>query len=147
MRPSLVAPVVTWLCHETCPESGGVFEASGGWVGRYKFHRSRGKVFIPLDTLTPETVRESWDQIVNMESATYPLSTQGKFLKCFAIHLINLFNEDHMTQLVNGLTQNLAQSDVRMETSVLGRKGYHTYTVDEAILYALGGNEKKAFLS
>lgn len=36
LKPSFVAPMVVWLCHENCPESGGVFEAAAGWYGRRK---------------------------------------------------------------------------------------------------------------
>ena len=34
MRPSLVAPVVAWLCHEDCQDNGSVIEAAGGWAGK-----------------------------------------------------------------------------------------------------------------
>ena len=34
MRPSLVAPVVAWLCHEECEDSGSIIEAAGGWAGK-----------------------------------------------------------------------------------------------------------------
>lgn len=36
LKPNCVSPVVAWLCHENCPESGGVFEAAGGWIGKCK---------------------------------------------------------------------------------------------------------------
>lgn len=32
-----MSPVVAWLCHEQCSDSGCVFEAAGGWVGKCKF--------------------------------------------------------------------------------------------------------------
>ena len=34
MRPSLVAPVVAWLCHEECEDNGSIIEAAGGWAGK-----------------------------------------------------------------------------------------------------------------
>ena len=34
MQPSLVAPVVAWLCHEDCQDNGSVIEAAGGWAGK-----------------------------------------------------------------------------------------------------------------
>lgn len=34
MRPDLVAPVVLWLCHDTCTDNGSVIEAAAGWVGK-----------------------------------------------------------------------------------------------------------------
>lgn len=37
LKPSLVSPVVGWLCHETCEDTGAVIEAAGGWVGKCKY--------------------------------------------------------------------------------------------------------------
>lgn len=34
MRPDLVAPVVLWLCHDSCTDTGSVIEAAAGWVGK-----------------------------------------------------------------------------------------------------------------
>lgn len=79
LKPACVAPVVVFLCHESCPENGGIFEAAGGWVGKYRLQRSRGKVFIPLSDLTPEGVKNSWDQITDFTQVSYPTSTQGEF--------------------------------------------------------------------
>ena len=41
MRPSLVAPVVAWLCHEDCRDNGSVIEAAGGWAGKCEWSDSR----------------------------------------------------------------------------------------------------------
>ena len=50
LAPEFIAPIVAWLCHEECEDNGLVVEAAGGWAGRYKWHRSVGKVknFTPL---------------------------------------------------------------------------------------------------
>jgi (3R)-3-hydroxyacyl-CoA dehydrogenase / 3a,7a,12a-trihydroxy-5b-cholest-24-enoyl-CoA hydratase / enoyl-CoA hydratase 2 len=77
LKPVYIAPVVTWLCHQDCSDNGGVFEAAGGFVGKYRWQRSLGQAFIPPETLTPEAVRDSWNQITNMENATFPTSMQG----------------------------------------------------------------------
>lgn len=71
-----MAPVVIWLSHENCPDSGNLIEAAGGFVGKYRWQRSVGKVFSP-ELLTPESVRDYWDQITNMNNSTIPLSSQG----------------------------------------------------------------------
>ncbi len=34
MKPQYVAPVVLWLCHEDCKDSGGVVECGGGYVAK-----------------------------------------------------------------------------------------------------------------
>jgi len=77
LKPCFVAPLVVWLCHEDCKDSGGIFETAGGWIGKYTWKRSLGKAFIPPEKLTPESVRDNWPQIVNMESGTYPSSIHG----------------------------------------------------------------------
>lgn len=36
LRPDLIAPVVLWLCHESCKESGGIIDTAAGYVGKCK---------------------------------------------------------------------------------------------------------------
>ena len=31
LKPEYVSPLVTYLCHETSTENGGVFEVGAGW--------------------------------------------------------------------------------------------------------------------
>lgn len=77
-KPKFVAPVVAWLCHESCPDSGEVYEAAGGWVGKYAYKRSAGKAFIPPDQMSIETVRDQWSKISDMTIASYPANIHGK---------------------------------------------------------------------
>lgn len=69
LLPSYVAPVVAYLCHENCKETGGIFEASGGWVARYKLHRSKGKVF--QDDLSLEALDKHWSELSSMDGGAY----------------------------------------------------------------------------
>lgn len=80
LKPKYVSPVVAYLCHESCEENGGVFEAAGGWVGKYRWSRAQGKTFIPPDTLTPEAVKENWSRITDMRNSSMPASVHGKKL-------------------------------------------------------------------
>ncbi|KAI8518935.1 hypothetical protein Bbelb_021920 [Branchiostoma belcheri] len=34
LNPSYIAPLVMYLCHESCQESGGLFEVGGGWMAK-----------------------------------------------------------------------------------------------------------------
>jgi len=34
LKPELIAPVVAWLCHESCEDNGSLIEAAGGWAGK-----------------------------------------------------------------------------------------------------------------
>lgn len=65
ISPAFVAPVVGYLCHESCQENGGIFEASGGWVARYRLQRSKGKVF--SDELNMENLEKNWKELCSME--------------------------------------------------------------------------------
>lgn len=77
LLPSYVAPVVGYLCHESCKETGGTFEASGGWVARYKLHRSKGKVY--NEDLSLETLERDWSQVTSMDGGAYFTSVSEHF--------------------------------------------------------------------
>jgi 3-hydroxyacyl-CoA dehydrogenase/3a,7a,12a-trihydroxy-5b-cholest-24-enoyl-CoA hydratase len=115
-KPSYVAPVVVWLSHESCPESGGVFETAGGYAGKYHWQRSLGKLFSPPNTITPESVRDFWPQITDMSRSTSPNSFQ-----------------EHTLSLVNALKANIDNNEVTNDSNEVSDK----YTVDDTILYAL----------
>jgi len=70
LSPAYVAPVVAYLCHESCRENGGIFEAAGGWVCRYKLHQSRGKVF-SFEELSLESLADHWGELSSMEGGAY----------------------------------------------------------------------------
>lgn len=40
-----VAKFVAFLCHEQCPESGGLYELGGNWVSKVRWQRSKGVQF------------------------------------------------------------------------------------------------------
>ncbi|KAG9509360.1 Peroxisomal multifunctional enzyme A, partial [Fragariocoptes setiger] len=69
LKPEQVAPFVVWLCHEQCKDTGAVFEAAGGWCGRYRLYRGEGRVFEGLPTL--ECVRDHWDKVSSVDGAQY----------------------------------------------------------------------------
>uniref|UniRef100_A0A5F9D553 Peroxisomal multifunctional enzyme type 2 n=1 Tax=Oryctolagus cuniculus TaxID=9986 RepID=A0A5F9D553_RABIT len=35
LKPEYVAPLVLWLCHESCEENGSLFEVGAGWIGKH----------------------------------------------------------------------------------------------------------------
>ncbi|GIY74336.1 hypothetical protein CEXT_629571, partial [Caerostris extrusa] len=119
LKPSLVSPVVAWLCHESCEDTGGVFEAAGGWVGKYQWQRSPGKVFIPSNTLTVEAVRDNWSTISDMTDASTPSSLQEQTI-C----------------LVESLSGDSNQKPKSSKALVSDPDVFY-YNQDKAILYAL----------
>ncbi|OQS05162.1 peroxisomal multifunctional enzyme [Thraustotheca clavata] len=77
LKPEYTSAIAAFLCHASCSESGGIFEAGGGWVGKVRLERSQGLGF-PLNA-TPEMVAQNWHQVVDFTKATYPESTQDSF--------------------------------------------------------------------
>ncbi|RWS29708.1 peroxisomal multifunctional enzyme type 2-like isoform X1, partial [Leptotrombidium deliense] len=120
LKPHFVAPLVVWLCHEQCTDSGGLFEAAGGWVGKYRWQRSFGKAFNPPESLNPESVRDNWQSITNMALATHPRT----------IH-------EQMSDLINSLSGNVEVRDPQ-DVQLIEKPGEHSYKEDDVILYALG---------
>jgi len=59
LKPDFVAPLVALLCHETCPESGSLFDVRAGYIGKQRWQRSAGILFTPTE-LTPETILNNW---------------------------------------------------------------------------------------
>jgi len=75
-NPAAVAPVVLYLCHDSCEENGSLIEAGGGAVGKYRFERTQGSIFF-LDEMTPEKIRDNWNTITDFSSKTWhPTSAQ-----------------------------------------------------------------------
>lgn len=68
LKPHFVAPVAVWLCHEDCSDTGGCFEAAGGFVAKYQFFRSIGKAFTN-EKLTPESLRDNWNTVTDLTGA------------------------------------------------------------------------------
>jgi hypothetical protein len=40
VNPNLVVPLVAYLCHDTCTETGSVFEVGGGFVAKLRWQRT-----------------------------------------------------------------------------------------------------------
>lgn len=62
MRPESVAPFVVYLCHDSCSETGGIFEIGAGWCSRVVLERSEG-VLLEGNELNADTVKQRWSQV------------------------------------------------------------------------------------
>uniref|UniRef100_A0A8B9PAX4 Hydroxysteroid 17-beta dehydrogenase 4 n=1 Tax=Apteryx owenii TaxID=8824 RepID=A0A8B9PAX4_APTOW len=117
-KPEYVAPLVLWLCHESCQENGSLFEVGAGWIGKLRWERSLGAIVRGKNQpMTPEAVRDKWEKVCDFDNASKPRSIQGE--------------EDFDN--VDGLAVDTA--------NIIGRElatKVYTYTHLEPILYALG---------
>ena len=75
LEPELVAPMVAWLAHESCPVSGEHYVAGGGRMARAWTIETKGKW---QPQWSPEDVAESIDTIRNGEEKwTFPPYPSG----------------------------------------------------------------------
>ncbi|MEN9798460.1 MAG: hypothetical protein RL653_2156, partial [Pseudomonadota bacterium] len=72
LKPEYVAALVGWLCHETCEETGGLFEVGGGFYGKLRWERAEGKTFKLGREINPEAVQGAWDAIRDFSKSTHP---------------------------------------------------------------------------
>ena len=72
LAPEFVSPLVAWLCHEECDESGGLFEVGGGFFAKLRWERAAGKMYRVGRAVSIENVRDSWDDIAGFEKSEHP---------------------------------------------------------------------------
>ena len=72
LKPEYVSPLVAWLCHESCEESGALFEVGGGYVGKLRWERADGALFRLSRPMTPEGLRQKWSTVVDFGKASHP---------------------------------------------------------------------------
>ncbi|MGH7269078.1 MAG: SDR family NAD(P)-dependent oxidoreductase, partial [Polyangiaceae bacterium] len=74
LKPEFVSPLVAWLCHDTCEETGSLFEVGGGYVGKLRWERTEGALFRLSRPMTPEAVESKWGVICDFGKVTHPTS-------------------------------------------------------------------------
>ncbi|KAI7870137.1 hypothetical protein BDF14DRAFT_1774985 [Spinellus fusiger] len=72
LKPEFVTPVVGYLCHHNTKETGGLYEAGGGFVSKLRWERSEGAVFKADKHFTPAAVAAKWDAITDFDRPNYP---------------------------------------------------------------------------
>ncbi|KFU99497.1 Peroxisomal multifunctional enzyme type 2, partial [Pterocles gutturalis] len=138
-KPEYVAPLVVWLCHESCAENGGLFEVGAGWIGKLRWERSLGAIVRGKNQpMTPEAVREKWENVCDFDNASKPRSIQE------SISVLN----DALSQIesqgnvsINSTSSGSVVSSSVDMASIIGRElatNVYKYTHLEPILYALG---------
>lgn len=80
LDPYYVVPVVGYLAHESCEETGSVFEVAAGYIGKLRWQRSAGHLFdLPY---TAEEVRDKWETVCDFQNnVEYPTSSSDTFTK------------------------------------------------------------------
>ena len=66
-----MSPLVAFLAHEDCDVSGEIFSVGGGRVAHIFIGETQG-YYSP--ELTPEDVRDNWDEIRDTEGYAVPMN-------------------------------------------------------------------------
>lgn len=74
IKPEFVTPLVELLAHDSWRDSGGVYEAGGGWVAKVRWEQSRGALF-DLDDISAEAIAARWEEVSSFADARHPTST------------------------------------------------------------------------
>jgi NAD(P)-dependent dehydrogenase (short-subunit alcohol dehydrogenase family) len=69
LEPRYVAPVVTYLAHETCEPTGRVFSVAGGRVAEIFIGEGPGYTD---PELSPESISANWDAVTNRDEYEVP---------------------------------------------------------------------------
>jgi NAD(P)-dependent dehydrogenase (short-subunit alcohol dehydrogenase family) len=84
LKPEYVTPLVAWLCHASCTETGGLFEVGAGYCSKLRWERTRGYVFGEGGGLCPEDFAEQWATITDFSAAEHPTRIEDTFTRIMA---------------------------------------------------------------
>jgi len=146
LRPDYVAPLVLWLTHESCDVNGKCFEVGAGWIAGVRWQRAPG-MFLPVDAITPESVRENWAKAVDFDSADvdYPTDLNATM----GVLLQNLENKSGGGGGSGGGAGGVAvdgfESSKAFEAMAAGVKaaGAAAAVADAVVVYELDNGERK----
>lgn len=74
LKPEYVSPLVTWLCHESQTDTGGLYEVGGGFMAKLRWERSEGVTFRLGRSVTPEVIKDRWGEISGFEKSSHPVT-------------------------------------------------------------------------
>ena len=84
-KAEYVAPLVVYLAHEECQESGTIFEASAGSFKKLRWERTEGlNVYPEQDTLDINTIAKNWDKITDFSESEHPLHMGDSLERMYA---------------------------------------------------------------
>lgn len=67
-----VVPLVGYLTHSSCRESGSIFEAAAGHFSKIRWQRAKGLLLKPDQNLHPEQILANWNKVVDFQAPAYP---------------------------------------------------------------------------
>jgi 3-hydroxyacyl-CoA dehydrogenase/3a,7a,12a-trihydroxy-5b-cholest-24-enoyl-CoA hydratase len=72
LKPEYVTPVVVFLAHESCTETGKLFEVGGGWVSQTRWEQTQGVYF--EEAYSAEDLVVRWPEATSFDNARHARS-------------------------------------------------------------------------
>lgn len=72
LKPEYVSPLVAWLCHESCAETGGLFEVGAGYMSKLRWERTQGYCFESGSSFNIDDVAAQWSTVTDFTDAEHP---------------------------------------------------------------------------
>jgi NAD(P)-dependent dehydrogenase (short-subunit alcohol dehydrogenase family) len=72
IKPEFIAPLVGYLAHADCAETGSLFEASAGIYKKVRWERSRGLMLDTTQPLSIDDIARGWASIDDFSEPDYP---------------------------------------------------------------------------
>ncbi|TPX42713.1 hypothetical protein SeLEV6574_g05450 [Synchytrium endobioticum] len=140
LKPDYVAPLTGYLAHESCTETGSLFEVGCGWAGKLRLQASKGVGFPINKPLLPEHIAAQFAEIVDFDHPSYPASINDSLSRAFA-NLTNVVQEKPIASPANkGSGPSIDVAGARKRQFAVDT---FTYTERDVILYALGSGAKR----
>ncbi|KAK3579995.1 hypothetical protein CHS0354_025319 [Potamilus streckersoni] len=140
LKPEYIAPLTVYLCHEGCQENGSLFEVGAGWIGKLRWQRTKGAIVRePGKTMTPEQVRDKWNEITDFSDPEYPSSAADSTrLLVKVLRTLNPEGDNNRQTSNPSSSTSKGGIDPEVAKSSNIKPGKFTYGPKEVILYALG---------
>lgn len=74
ISPDFIAPLVGYLSHPSCAESGEIFETSAGIFKKVRIERSRGLMLDTTKALSIADIASGWDALTDFAESDHPAS-------------------------------------------------------------------------
>ena len=136
LHPKYIAPIVVYLCHESCDENGSLFETAAGWTSRLRWQATKGVQFREWgDPLTADTVKEHWDKLNDWSGAVSRSALQETVMDVTS-SVKNVLEAKSTKSTLSKNESNQIDSSKAVGYRFDGTD--FSYTPKDAILYALG---------
>ena len=84
-KAEYVAPLVVYLAHPSCQESGSIFEASAGSYKKLRWERTEGlNLFPEQEPADLDAIAENWEKIVDFSETEHPLHMGDSLERMYA---------------------------------------------------------------